>query len=401
MSEVIKLHGHFGPSYVDEKGLFHKGITLLDVIEQVEPLKDVKELTFSIDSPGGYVDIGDSVYNYMIALKSKGIKIITRQDGLVGSIATKPFLAGDERIVDDRFQFWIHNPYQENVSGDHEVMSEVAKGLEQTEAALRSFYSQFTSIPNDALDQLMKQETGLTAEQCVKFGFATGKKKTPVLNIIKSTINKMANKDEKSFMEHVKAFFTGEEKPKGVAPKTKNEIPGQGEKKSLVVTLADGAGSFWVEGESVAAGQGAFLLDADGQPTMEPLPDGEYMLEDGSLVLVAAGLVTEVKGASEGMEEEEKDMEEEKEEPAALTAEMVQQMIAAELAKANEVSQAEINKVKEEASNEILALKKNIKLGIAPQKAVLNVSGQKLEYKTIAQRMEEKREERKKQLNKN
>jgi hypothetical protein len=44
-------------------------------------------------------------------------------------------------------------------------------------------------------------------------------------------------------------------------------------------------------------------------------------------------------------------------------------------------------------------LKKSVKLGVQPQKAVY--TGQKLEYKTIAQKMAEKAEERKKQLNKN
>lgn len=390
----VNIFGHIGDSFVDEAGTLHKGTNLLDVIEQVESFPQATQIEISINSPGGYVDVGDSIYDYLLSLKKQGKQLTTIQVGLIGSIATKLFLAGDRRIVDDRYKFWIHNPFQENVSGDADALMTAANAVAETEKSLRKFYAEFTSISDEGLDGLMKIETGLTADQCIKFKFATEKKLTPAFNAIKTTIKKvMANtkQDEKSFMEHVKAFFNTE-KPKGQQPK-KAEIPGGGERQSLVVTLAEGAGSFWVEGEALAEGSPAFLLDEAGQPTTEPLADGDYALEDGTKVTVAGGLVTAVIMPGE---------EEEEEQPEALTAEQVSEMINAALAKAQEGSLAEVAKIKDEHKKEILALKSTLKLGVQPTKAVLNNNGvQKLEYKSIAQRMAEKAEERKKQINKN
>lgn len=375
----INIIGHIGDSFVDGAGIAHVGTNLLSVIDQAASFPEAKEFNVFIDSPGGYVDVGDSIYEYLTTLKKKGIVINTIQTGLVGSIATKIFLVGTKRVVDDRYEFWIHNPYQENVSGDADELQKAADSTAQTETALRAFYSQFTPIGDEALDSLIKLETGLTADQCIKFGFATDKKKTPVFNLIKM-------KTEKSFMEHVRAFFS-EEPKKGVQP-VKAAIP-VNEAKSLVVNLAEGAGSFWVEAEAVAEGVSAFLLDEAGQPTQEPLADGEYMLEDGSKLSVVGGKVASV--SAKVMEDPMK------EDP--LTADKVKQMIQDALAGASQNSLAEIAKVKEESKNEILALKKTMKLGVQPTKGFMSSEGTKLQYKSIAERMAEKAEERKKQLN--
>jgi ATP-dependent protease ClpP protease subunit len=383
----ISINGHIGDSYVDSQGQAHVGTNLLSVIDQVANFPDALAYEVSINSPGGYVDVGDAIYDYLLSLKKQGKTITTIQTGLIGSIATKLFLAGDRRIADDRYQFWIHNPFQENVSGDADAMQAAADLLGATEKNLRKFYAEFTQISDEGLDGLMKIETGLSADQCIKFKFATEKKLVPAFNTIK--INKMANKkDDKSFMEHVKAYFVAE-KPKGVQPKA--EIP-TNEAKSMVVNLADGSGAFWVEGELVE-GANAFLLDEAQQPTMEPLADGDYPVDGGSVVSVAGGVITAVAAP-----EEEAAVE-------TLTKEMVQEMINAAVGVANEKAALEIAAVKEQAQKEteakIKALKGDIKLGIQPKNPVLSGSGVKLEYKSINDKMREKAEARKKQLNNN
>jgi ATP-dependent protease ClpP protease subunit len=375
----INIVGHIGASYVDEQGVAHMGTDLLSVVDQAASYPDAKEFEVSINSPGGFVDVGNQIFDYLNTLKKKA-KVTTKQTGLVGSIATKIFLAGDERLADDRYQFWIHNPFQEGVSGDADELQKAATEVAQTETELRGFYASFTSLTDEVLDSLMKIETGMTADQCVKFGFATGKVSTPVFNVIK-------NMNEKTILEKIEALFSKASK-KGVQP-TKAEIPGAAP-KSMVVNLADGAGKFWVEGEAVVDGASAFLLDEAGQPTMEPLADGTYALEDGSNVTVTGGKIAVQKAEGDPLKEEEEEV---------LTADKVKQMIAEALSAQATTHSAEIASVKEEAKNEIMALKKSVKLGVQPQKAVMTSA--KIEYKSIAQKMAEKAEERKKQLNKN
>lgn len=386
----ININGHIGDSFVDPQGQAHAGTNLLSVIDQVTTYPEATSFEISINSPGGYVDVGDAIYDYLISLKKQGKTLTTIQTGLVGSIATKLFLAGDRRIVDDRYQFWIHNPFQENVSGDADAMQSAADQLGAVEKSLRKFYGDFTQISDEGLDGLMKIETGLTADQCIKFKFATEKKLVPAFNAIKLNKNKMANKKEDESLKAQLMALLGVKSKKGVQPKA--EIPGGEASKNLVVNLADGAGSFWVEGEAVAEGANAFLLDADGQPTAEPLADGEYPLEDGSKATVAGGVITAVMPAESAN-------------TGTVTLEQVQEMINAALKTANEKSAAEIEAVKEEAKVEsearIQALKATLKLGIQPKNPAITGAGVKLEYKSINDKMREKAEARKKQLNNN
>jgi hypothetical protein len=277
-------------------------------------------------------------------------------------------------------------------SGDADKLREQADSLEATEKALRKFYAEHTNITDEGLDALMKNETSLTAEQAVKLGFATRIKSVAFALV---TNKKMAKKDEdkstlkKEFMALVGKIF-GEEKPKGQQPKAQK--PGS-EAKSLVVTLADNAGQLWVEGEELVVGAGAFLLDENGEPTMEAVAPEQYMAEDGTLFEVGEdGKIASVTPA----EQAKKDKDE--------LAELVKSEVEKALKAQAEASAEAIAKVKEEAEAaseaKIMALKKDLKLGIQPKKAVFTTpEGKELKYKSIGEVMAEKREQRTKQLN--
>jgi hypothetical protein len=119
------------------------------------------------------------------------------------------------------------------------------------------------------------------------------------------------------------------------------------------------------------------------------------VLEDGSKLSVMGGKVSAVM-PKEGEEEASAE---------TVTLEKVQEMINAALGTANEKAEKEIAAVKEEAKLEteakIKALKSTLKLGIQPKNPAITGDGVKLEYKSIAQKMAEKAEARKKQLNNN
>lgn len=376
----INIIGHIGDSFVDPKGIFHKGTNLLDVIEQAESAKDVSEYHVTVNSPGGYVEVGDSIYDYLISLKKKGVKLKTIQTGLIGSIATKIFSAGDEKLVDDRYKFWIHNPFQENVSGDAEALQAAADSVGQTEKELRKFYAEITGITDEGLDGLMKIETGLTADQCVKFKFATGKVQVPVFNVINQ--NKKMKPEEKSLKEQLLALLgvkpEVKDEKKGVKPKA--AIPAGVENKSLVVNLADDNGSFYVQGEALAEGAPCFLLDAEGQPTQESVENGVYNTAEGAVVTVSEGKISKVEMPVDPDEEEEKVL------PEAVIAAKVKEEV--------EAAKAEMKKDFDALT---LALKKDVKLGVQPRQAVmgLKLEGEKV-FKTISQIQMEKEQAKKK-----
>jgi len=385
----ISIRGHIGPSYVDEKGIFHKGVVLLDVIDQVMSQSLATSFEVDVDSPGGFVDIGNDIYNYLVDL-DKTRPVTTLQKGLVGSIATKIFLAGSTRLVDDRYEFWIHNPFKEKVTGDADQLRAEADATEKTEKDIRKFYGSFTPMGDVAIDALMKQETGLTADQCIKYGFATGKVSAPVFNIINKKDMSTTPKKDENVLDQIKALLglKPEEKKKGVQPKAKAELPGASAAsaeapKNTVINLADGAGSFWIESDELAVGVAGFLLDEAGQPTVEPLADGVYPIDGGAIATFVGGKVSEFMPATEDPEEED---------PIEVDAK-----IEAALAKQKE----ELTK---EFDSKLLALKKGVSIGKQPTKGVITAKKEEKEKPkgltaAIHAKMKDKAEERKNQLN--
>lgn len=361
----INIIGHIGDSYVDKNGQLHKGTNLLNVIEQAESFPDATEYEVSVNSPGGFVEVGDSIYDYLLSLKKKGRKLTTIQTGLIGSIATKLFLAGDEKKVDDRYKFWIHNPYQENVSGDQDALQAAADAVGETEKKLRKFYADVTGITDEGLDGLMKIETGLTADQCIKFKFATGKVNVPVFNAINTTKIKM-KPEEKSLKEQLLALLgVKPEEKKGKQPKA--AIPASTtEGKSLVVNLAEGAGSFYVNAEALTEGAECFTLDAEGKPTAEAVQDGVYNLDPKGSITIEGGKISKVE-LPEDPEEEEEEMTEEK--------------IDAKVEAKIKEKEAELEKKFQDLT---LALKKEVKLGVQPKPAVMGLSKDNT-FKSITQ----------------
>ncbi len=148
-----------------------KGVELIDLVMQVQRQKDAEVFFVYVDSPGGSIDEGDNMYNY---LKSLPQRITTVGIGMVASIATKPMLAGDERImIEGQSELMVHNPWADGVKGDAEELMSAAERIREEEDKLISFYNEVTGISKEGLDALMKSETYLTPEKALELGFIT------------------------------------------------------------------------------------------------------------------------------------------------------------------------------------------------------------------------------------
>lgn len=166
-------------------------ITLLEIVPKVRMAIDAgaEALLVGILSPGGYVDEGNAIYDYLMSLKKdrvengktvKGLTINTTTipdpitgKGLVGSIATKPFLAGEERTVYPEDDFFIHNPWMNPGPSDSKQLLDSAAAALKAEEELKAFYCAVTKNTPEALAPFMDAETSLTGTEAVKFGFAT------------------------------------------------------------------------------------------------------------------------------------------------------------------------------------------------------------------------------------
>ena len=102
---------------------------------------------------------------------------------------------------------------------------------------------------------------------------------------------------------------------------------------AFATAVLDSGQEIQTDADAFAVGVSAFVVNDEGERI--PLPDGDYKLQDGSLLVVAEGAVAEMKEAEaevEAEEEKEEEMKAETEEVQAssevLTREAVEGMIA-------------------------------------------------------------------------
>jgi len=132
------------------------------------------------------------------------------------------------------------------------------------------------------------------------------------------------------------------------------------EVKFAVATLDSGQ-EIQTEADSFAVGASVFVVNDEGEQI--PLPDGEYTLQDGSMLVVAEGAVTEVKEAAEepaveAEEEKEEEMSEEPKEVEASTEVLTREAVAGMIAEAIEATKAEFSSQIEERDAKITELSK-------------------------------------------
>jgi len=132
------------------------------------------------------------------------------------------------------------------------------------------------------------------------------------------------------------------------------------EVKFAVATLDSGQ-EIQTEADSFAVGASVFVVNDEGEQI--PLPDGEYTLQDGSMLVVAEGAVTEVKEAAEepaveAEEEKEEEMTAEVKEVEASTEVLTREAVAGMIAEAIEATKAEFSAQIEERDAKITELSK-------------------------------------------
>lgn len=139
------------------------------------------------------------------------------------------------------------------------------------------------------------------------------------------------------------------------------EVEEKQEVKFATATLESGQ-EIQTEAESFAVGASVFVVNDEGEQI--PLPDGEYTLADGAVLVVAEGAITEVKQAEEPAVEAEEDKEEEmSEEPKAEEVEasaevLTREDVAGMIAEAIEATKAEFSSQIEERDAKITELSK-------------------------------------------
>lgn len=280
MKGIINIKGIIGRREdYDEPMDNAQFVELVDVIAQVKKQPQATSFDVYINSEGGNVFVGFDIYEYLTSLD---VPIHTIGEGVVASIATVPFMAGNTRQVKDGTRFIIHLPWG-TWSGTSEEMSLFASEIKKQEDRLIEFYSEQLAISKEAVRPLLKNETWLTEQQLSELGFVNSE----ILRIsARVSLNKKNKKMKKSksesMLQKILDAIKGTEKINAKIIYDASE-----EQKEIVFPdVADE--------DDVVVGDTATI---DGQPAQGSIvtADGRtFVFEDGTLREIIAAEETEL-----------------------------------------------------------------------------------------------------------
>ena len=142
------------------------GVNAEDFVKELNK-SDAEEIHIRINSPGGAVFDGTSIYN---AIKRHKSKTVIHIDGLAASIASVIAMAGDEVRMSENAFFMIHEPWSV-VIGDSQMMRDEADLLDKVSGTILNTYTKKTGKTDDEIKSWMQAETWFTAQEAKDAGF--------------------------------------------------------------------------------------------------------------------------------------------------------------------------------------------------------------------------------------
>ena len=166
-------------------------IVLSDFLNEMETLKNKANVTFRINSPGGEVFAGVSIYNRM---KDFTGNVTTVVDGLAASAASIIAQGGKTRKVCNGSLTMIHgaSAFMYGYYNSNEMKDGLAQ-INAIDKSIAEIYAKCTGIEQDKIKNMMSKTTWMSAQEAVDNGFAdeivdTGEKVTMSLNSSKSLL---------------------------------------------------------------------------------------------------------------------------------------------------------------------------------------------------------------------
>ena len=144
------------------------GVTLFDVVTQVQSQSAVSRYIVHISSPGGNVAEADRIADYLNRLQLQ-TEVIALGEGLVASAASKIFLTINKRDAKEGFMLMLHNPHG-MAGGDARQIEEYLTHVKAAEKSYENFYSEKLSIDRQTLSDLMDSELYIDYDRAKQIG---------------------------------------------------------------------------------------------------------------------------------------------------------------------------------------------------------------------------------------
>lgn len=142
------------------------GTTAEDFSRDLKALGNVKTINVRINSPGGEVFEGQTIYNLLAGHQAR---IVVHIDGLAASIASVIAMAGDEINIADNAMMMIHNAWG-GCFGEAKDMRKTADVLEKVTGSIAGTYAKRSGVDLNKIVQMMDDETWMDAAEAKECG---------------------------------------------------------------------------------------------------------------------------------------------------------------------------------------------------------------------------------------
>ncbi len=160
----ILIYDEIGPSFWGD------GLSAKDFANELGELDGEEQITLRINSPGGDVFDGLTMYNSLLRHSARIVAIV---EGLAGSIASVILQAADERRIADTAFVMIHDP-SAMAYGTAEDLRGLADVLDATrDSILTSYVKRAGESRRDELAQAMSAETWYSASEALEAGLVS------------------------------------------------------------------------------------------------------------------------------------------------------------------------------------------------------------------------------------
>lgn len=138
--------------------------------KDLKGLGEVDTINLHINSPGGSVFDGIAIYQMLV---QHNAKINVYVDGLAASIASVIAMAGDNIYIPKNAMLMVHNPWTV-VAGNASELRKQADDLDKIGQSMKESYLSKTNgkLDQETLQKLLDDETWLSADEAVAYGFA-------------------------------------------------------------------------------------------------------------------------------------------------------------------------------------------------------------------------------------
>ena len=144
-----------------------EGVSARDFQQALQEIGPTAELIVEINSPGGNVWDGLSIYNM---LRGHGAKVTTRVTGLAASIASIIALAGNTVEMSESALFMIHKASGLQ-AGNADEMRKMAEMLDKHDEVLAGIYAAKTGKTTAKITEMMAAETWFSGPEAKAGGF--------------------------------------------------------------------------------------------------------------------------------------------------------------------------------------------------------------------------------------